>query len=56
MVRRDLTLSGHVKKIVSTIKERCVAEWDARTLLDPRSELLAFFKHHVSLAMVREHP
>lgn len=54
MVRKDLTLSLHVERILDTIKERCSRTWDTSALDDPRSTLLQFVKHHVALCIARE--
>lgn len=49
MVRSDLTLAGHVDKIMSVLN-REARPWDPGRVLDQRTVLLAFIKHHLSLA------
>ena len=56
MVRKDLTLVSHVKKIVDVIRKECGPGWDAKALRDPRLSLLTFIKHHLALTMMRDSP
>ena len=49
MVRQDLSLAGHVDKLVAVLSEQC-RPWDRATIDDPRALLLAFVKHHLSVA------
>jgi glycosyltransferase involved in cell wall biosynthesis len=49
MVRADLSLDGHVDKIEAVL-ERQRRSWAPAGLNDPRALLLAFVKHHLSVA------
>jgi glycogen synthase len=50
MVREDLSLDGHIDKILAVLN-RQARRWDPTSINDPRSELLTFVKHHLSMAL-----
>jgi glycogen synthase len=51
MVREDLSLDGHVDKILAALNRQARA-WDLTSIDDPRAELLTFVKHHLSTALL----
>jgi glycogen synthase len=53
MVRSDLTLAGHVDKILRIMKTQ-IKQWNPALLDDPRLNLLTFMKHNLALEMIRD--
>jgi len=49
LVRQDLTLDGHIDKIMLVLQNQLSNRQSAK-LDDPRSQLLAYVKHHLSVA------
>jgi glycosyltransferase involved in cell wall biosynthesis len=49
MARRDLSLAGHVDKLLAVLSEQC-RPWERADVADPRALLVAFVKHNLSLA------
>jgi glycosyltransferase involved in cell wall biosynthesis len=53
MVRSDMTLTGHVEKILRSMKTQ-VRQWNPARLDDPRLNLLTFMKHNLALDLIRD--
>ncbi len=51
MVRQDLTLQGHLNKLMAGLQSQ-LKPWSVERVADPRALPLAFYKHHLSLALL----
>jgi glycosyltransferase involved in cell wall biosynthesis len=51
MVRGDLSIAGHVDKILRVLEAQ-LRPWNVASVSDRRALLLAFIKHHLSLAVL----